>query len=433
MGTKNRRAARELALNVLYQVDVAKLPREEALETALENALVNDSVAEFATKLVRGTLANLADIDSKIAEFSVGWECQRQPAVDRNILRMAAFEILYLEDVPASISISEAIELAKKFSMEESARFINGVLGALVRHTNPVIMKKERNMSAQILDGSATAKQIREEIKEEVARFVAETGVTPHLAVLIIGEDPASKVYVSMKKKACLAAGMLSTVHELPEDSKQEDIVDLIKRLNEDETVHGIMVQHPVPKHLDELEILATVAREKDVDGISRESLGSLVTGEPLFIAATPAGIIELLDRYEIPIQGQHAVVVGRSIILGKPVALYLLNRHATVTVCHTRTRDLGEMTRQADILVAAVGKPEMITGDMLKEGVVVIDAGYNKVEGRDHDVGDVEFESAKEKASWITPVPGGVGPMTIAMLLKNTLKAAKQAVTGQG
>jgi methylenetetrahydrofolate dehydrogenase (NADP+)/methenyltetrahydrofolate cyclohydrolase len=283
-------------------------------------------------------------------------------------------------------------------------------------------------MSAQILDGAATARQIREEIKAEVEEFIARTAVTPHLAVMIVGEDPASKVYVNMKKKACLAAGMISTVHELPENSSQEQIVEIIRQLNADPLVHGIMVQHPVPKHLDELEILATVAREKDVDGISRDSLGSLVTGNPLFIAATPAGIIELLDRYGIPIEGKHAVIVGRSIILGKPVALYLLNRHATITVCHTRTRDLPSIIRQGDILVAAVGKAEMITGDMIKDGAVVIDAGYNKVEGRDKDVGDVQFEQAAEKASWITPVPGGVGPMTIAMLLKNTMKAAKRA-----
>jgi len=288
-------------------------------------------------------------------------------------------------------------------------------------------------MPAQILDGSATARQIREEIRAEVEQFIAKTGVTPHLAVMIVGEDPASQVYVNMKKKACLAAGMLSTVHELPADSKQEDIIKIIRNLNADPNVHGIMVQHPVPKHLDELEILATVAREKDVDGISRDSLGSLMTGDPIFISATPAGIIELLDRHGITIEGKHAVVVGRSLILGKPVAIYLLNRHATVTVCHTRTRDLGEMTRQADILVAAVGKAEMIKGDMIKEGAVVIDAGYNKVEGRQGDVGDVDFEAAKEKASYITPVPGGVGPMTIAMLLKNTMKAARRATGTQG
>lgn len=283
-------------------------------------------------------------------------------------------------------------------------------------------------MPAQILDGLATARQIREEIKAELEQFTARTGVTPHLAVVIVGEDPASQVYVNMKKKAALSAGMLSTVHELPENSSQEQVMDIVKQLSTDPNIHGVMVQHPVPKHLNEQEILDAVAPEKDVDGISRYSLGSLMTGDPMFVAATPAGIIELLDRYNIPIQGRHAVIVGRSIILGKPVALLLLNRHATITVCHTRTRDLGEITRQADILVAAVGKPEMITGDMIKEGAVVIDAGYNKVEGRDKDVGDVEFEAASVKASWITPVPGGVGPMTIAMLLLNTMKAARRS-----
>lgn len=282
-------------------------------------------------------------------------------------------------------------------------------------------------MRAKILDGLATAKTIREEVKAGVEKLIAEHGIVPNLAVVIVGEDPASKVYVNMKRKAAIAAGMLSTVHELPTDSTQEKVEDLVKKLSADPSIHGVMVQHPVPKHLNEQSILDAVAPEKDVDGISRYSLGSLVTGDPLFVAATPAGIIELLDRYNIPIEGQHAVVVGRSIILGKPVALYLLNRHATVTICHTRTRDLAEMTRQADILVAAVGKPEMITGDMIKEGAIVIDAGYNKVEGRDKDVGDVNFEQAAEKASWITPVPGGVGPMTIAMLLRNTLKAASR------
>lgn len=282
-------------------------------------------------------------------------------------------------------------------------------------------------MAATILDGSATAKTIREEVRAGVAELVGTKGVTPHLAVVIVGEDPASQVYVNMKKKAAVAAGMFSTVHELPESSSQEEVLDIVRTLSADPTVHGVMVQHPVPKHLDEQAILDSVSPDKDVDGISRHSLGSLMTGDPMFVAATPAGIIELIDRYNLPIQGQHAVVVGRSIILGKPVALYLLNRHATVTVCHTRTRDLGEMTRQADILVAAVGKAEMITGDMIKDGAIVIDAGYNKVEGRDKDVGDVDYEAALRKASAITPVPGGVGPMTIAMLLSNTLKAARR------
>lgn len=281
-------------------------------------------------------------------------------------------------------------------------------------------------LGALILDGLAMSKTIREEVKAGVQELIASKGIVPNLAVVIVGEDPASKVYVNMKKKAAITAGMLSTVYELPADSTQQQVEGLVERLSADDGIHGVMVQHPVPKHLNEQKILDAVSPEKDVDGISRQSLGSLMTGDPVFVSATPAGIIELLDRYNIPIEGQRAVVVGRSIILGKPVALCLLNRHATVTVCHTRTRDLPDVTRQADILVAAVGKPEMITGDMIKHGAVVIDAGYNKVEGRDKDVGDVHFASAVEKASAITPVPGGVGPMTIAMLLRNTLKAAR-------
>lgn len=293
------------------------------------------------------------------------------------------------------------------------------------------MIKRRSAMAAQILDGSATSKAIKEEVKLEVEAFVQHTGVKPHLSVIIVGKDPASVTYVNMKKKACLAAGMTSTIHELPEDIEQNEVIEIIDQLNSDKHIHGILVQHPLPKHLDEPEILSRVSRMKDVDGISRESLGSLIMGNPLFVAATPSGIIELLDRYGIPIEGKHAVVVGRSIILGKPVALYLLNRNATVTVCHTKTTNLPAITQQADILVAAVGKPEMITGNMIKEGAVVIDAGYNKVEGRPKDVGDVEFESAVQKASWITPVPGGVGPMTIAMLLRNTLKAAKLSLQG--
>jgi methylenetetrahydrofolate dehydrogenase (NADP+)/methenyltetrahydrofolate cyclohydrolase len=281
-------------------------------------------------------------------------------------------------------------------------------------------------MPAKILDGRETAKVIRAEIALEVESFIQKTGIKPHLSVIIVGTDPASVTYVNMKKKACLSAGMSSTVHELPENAEQSQILDIIDRLNNDPHIHGIMLQHPVPKHLDELELLARISHIKDADGISCSSLGSLVTGNPICISATPAGIIELLDRYNIAIEGKHAVVVGRSIILGKPIALYLLNRNATVSICHTKTNDLAGMTKQADILVAAVGRPEIITGDMIKEGAIVIDAGYNKVEGRPKDVGDVEFSSVVEKASWLTPVPGGVGPMTIAMLLKNTMKAAR-------
>lgn len=282
-------------------------------------------------------------------------------------------------------------------------------------------------MTAKILDGAAVAKEIRAGLAEKVEKLKSERGITPRLSVILVGEDPASVTYTRMKKKACEAAGMLSDLIELPTDSTQEQVKAVISDLNADPTVHGIMVQHPVPSHLDELDILSTVAVEKDVDGISASSLGRLVLGTADYVSCTPQGIVTLLERYEIPIKGAEVVVVGRSIILGKPVALALLERHATVTICHSRTKNLADVVRKADIVVAALGKAEFIKGDWIKEGAVVVDAGYNKVEGRDKDVGDVEYEAAAERASWITPVPGGVGPMTIAMLLSQTVKGAEK------
>ena len=282
-------------------------------------------------------------------------------------------------------------------------------------------------MPAQILNGTECAKTIRAEIATKVEELRAQRGIIPHLAAVLVGDDPASTTYVGMKQRACERTGMKSSVHRLPADSSQQQVEELIGLLNEDKDVHGILVQHPVPKGLDEPTILAKLLPEKDVDGIGPYSLGALVSGTADFVACTPLGIIEMMDRYGIEILGKRAVVVGRSVILGKPVALLLLQRHATVTICHTRTRDLPSVTREADILVAACAQAEMIKGDWIKPGAVVIDAGYNRVEGRDTDVGDVEFQSALEVASWITPVPGGVGPMTIAMLLGNTLKAAEK------
>jgi len=282
-------------------------------------------------------------------------------------------------------------------------------------------------LAAKILDGSATAKQIRAELAVRVEKLKAEKGVTPRLSVILVGEDPASVTYTRMKKKACEATGMLSDLIELPADSTQEQVKGIISDLNADPTVHGILVQHPVPGHLDEMDILSTVAPEKDVDGISAISLGRLVLGTADYVSCTPLGIVKLLEHYDIPIKGKEAVVVGRSIILGKPAALALLERHATVTICHSRTVDLPAVVNRADILVAAIGKPEFIKGDWIKPGAVVVDAGYNKVEGRDKDVGDVEYDAAADRASWITPVPGGVGPMTIAMLLAQTVKSAEK------
>lgn len=279
---------------------------------------------------------------------------------------------------------------------------------------------------AVILDGTATARTIRSEVADGVKALQASRVITPHLAAVLIGADPASETYVAMKQKACKWVGMNSSVHRLPADCTQAEAENLVAGLNADPNVSGILVQHPLPKHLHEPAVLDKVSREKDVDGISRVSLGGLINGEPAFPSCTPAGIIELLDRYSISIEGKTAVVVGRSIILGKPVAMMLLNRNATVTICHSRTPNLGEVTRQAEILVAAVGRAELITGDMIKPGAAVLDAGYNRVPDRNHDVGDVNYEQAMRVAGWITPVPGGVGPMTIAILLRNTLHAAE-------
>lgn len=280
-------------------------------------------------------------------------------------------------------------------------------------------------MSASVLDGAAVAAQIREELRPRVQRL-REAGIVPKLSVVLIGDDPASHTYVRMKAKACRSIGIESETFALPHHTSQQEAEKLIDRLNADESVHGILVQHPVPKGLDEIRLLSHLSPDKDVDGISPASLGALVAGVAKFVACTPLGIVELLDRYQIPIEGRRAVIVGRSIILGKPLALLLLQRNATVTVCHTRTRDLPSVTREAEILVAACGRAELITGEMIRPGAVVIDAGYNRVEGRSGDVGDVHFESAAQVASYITPVPGGVGPMTIAMLLSNTVRAAE-------
>jgi len=279
-----------------------------------------------------------------------------------------------------------------------------------------------------VLDGRETARQIRAEVQQRVRDLVGKGHPAPHLAAVLVGDDPASATYVSMKHKACSWVGITSSVHRLPGDANQEEVENLVAALDADPTVHGILVQHPLPRHLNEQAVLDRVSLAKDVDGLSSASMGALVAGVPAFRACTPLGIVELLERYGIPIVGKHAVVAGRSIILGKPVALLLLERHATVTICHSRTVGLPDLTLQADILVAAVGKPELIKGSMIKEGAVVVDAGYNRVEGRKGDVGDVEYETAALRASYITPVPGGVGPMTIAMLLRNTVTAAEMA-----
>lgn len=279
----------------------------------------------------------------------------------------------------------------------------------------------------QIIDGKAIAMKIREGIAEEVKKLKDSKGIIPKLCVVLVGDDPASQVYVRNKEKACAKAGMISDTRRLPSTIKQKELIDIVKSLNPDKSVHGILVQLPLPKGLDPIAALNEISPEKDVDGLHPLNMGKLLRGDdPLFLPCTAHGIMELILSTGVEIKGKEAVVVGRSNIVGKPVALLLLQQHATVTICHSRTSDLGEVTRRADILVASVGSPGIIHGDMVKKGAVVIDVGVNRV--GDKLVGDVDFDGAKEKAAYITPVPGGVGPMTIAMLLKNTLLAAKNS-----
>lgn len=278
---------------------------------------------------------------------------------------------------------------------------------------------------ARILDGRALSRAVRDELKVRVDRLKA-AGVAPRLDAIVASQDPASLAYVAMKQKWCAEAGILSEAFSVGEHTTQAELLAHIRSLNENPAVHGVLLQHPLPKHLNEDEALLTLGPEKDADGITPQSLGRLVADLPGFRCATPLGIMKLLEHYEIPIEGKRAVVMGRSVILGKPVALMLLQRNATVTVAHSRTKDLPDLCREADVLVAAVGRAEMVRGDWIKPGAVVIDAGYNKVEGRKGDVGDVAFDEAAEVASWITPVPGGVGPMTVASLMANAVAAAE-------
>jgi methylenetetrahydrofolate dehydrogenase (NADP+) / methenyltetrahydrofolate cyclohydrolase len=277
-------------------------------------------------------------------------------------------------------------------------------------------------VAARIIDGKQIAAGVRREVREGILRLREHNRGVPGLAVILVGDDPASAAYVRSKGTACEDAGIASRQITLPSYISQDELVETIHMLNRDSGIHGILVQLPLPKHLDERAILEMVDPVKDVDGFTFKSIGRLVENQPGFVPCTPAGILELLDREKIEIAGKHAVVVGRSEIVGKPVALLLLHRHATVTICHSRTADLAAETRRADILIAAAGRPRLFTGDMVKPGAVVIDVGINRVEGQ--LVGDVDFASVAPVASAITPVPGGVGPMTVAMLLCNTLRA---------
>lgn len=272
--------------------------------------------------------------------------------------------------------------------------------------------------------GKEVSDRIKNEMKEQVKELKAK-GINPGLAVILVGEDPASKVYVSNKKKACEYIGINSFEYKLPEETTEAELIELIKKLNNDNTVSGILCQLPVPKHINEEAIINAIDPKKDVDAFHPINVGKIMTGNYDFVPCTPAGVMELINESGIDVCGKECVVVGRSNIVGKPMSMLLLHQNGTVTVCHSRTKDLKEKTKSADILVAAVGIPNFITGDMIKEGAVVIDVGINRIAPKTL-VGDVDFETAKEVAGAITPVPGGVGPMTIAMLMKNTLKAAE-------
>lgn len=277
---------------------------------------------------------------------------------------------------------------------------------------------------AKIIDGKAISAAMRGEIKAEVEALTAR-GVTPGLAVIIVGNDPASEVYVRNKGRACEAVGIHSEIIALPEETKEEELLLKIDELNARRDISGILVQLPLPRHISEKAVTARIIPEKDVDAFSDENVGKITVCAPRFLPCTPAGVMEMLCREGVEIAGKECVVVGRSNIVGKPMALLLLKENGTVTVCHSKTKDLASHTRRADILVAAVGKPKFITGDMIKAGAVVIDVGINRMDDGKL-CGDVDFESAEKVASAITPVPGGVGPMTITMLLKNTVTAAK-------
>lgn len=279
-------------------------------------------------------------------------------------------------------------------------------------------------MTAELLDGKKTASLVRERIAEEVERLKAEGKGVPGLAVVIVGENPASKVYVGQKEKACKAVGFNSILHRLPGDTTQEDLLALVEEMNHDPEIDGILVQLPLPRHMDSDSIIAAIRPEKDVDGFHPINMGKLVTGLKGTEPCTPKGIMYILNEYGIELEGKRAVVLGRSNIVGKPIAHMLMAKNATVTVCHSRTKDMASYTREADVIVAAVGKPKFLTADMVKEGAVIVDVGINRMDSG--LVGDVDFEALKEKASFITPVPGGIGPMTIAMLLQNTLEAFK-------
>lgn len=281
-------------------------------------------------------------------------------------------------------------------------------------------------LSSVLIDGKAIGEKIRDEIKLDTERLI-ERGCRPGLAVVLVGDDQASRAYVRNKQKSSVAAGMNSELIELPIEVSERELLGTVERLNNDSTIHGILVQLPLPPHINESIVIQTISPKKDVDGFHPENVGKMIIGQDSFVSCTPAGIMELLKQTDVEISGKHAVILGRSNIVGKPMGQLLLQKDATVTYCHSKTKNLKEFTKQADILIVAIGHAKYITADHIKQGAIVIDVGMNRDENGKR-CGDVDFESVKEKASAITPVPGGVGPMTVTMLLKNTLKSAQQS-----
>ena len=286
-------------------------------------------------------------------------------------------------------------------------------------------------MAAHLIDGKALSQTVRDQIAKQTAELLARSGIKPGLAAVLVGDDPASHLYVKNKEKACEAVGIYVADHKLPASTTQNELMALIDKLNRDAQIHGILVQLPLPKQIDSKVVLDLVSPDKDADGFHPYNIGRLVEGHPVFDACTPKGVIKMIESTGVGIEGKRAVVVGRSNIVGKPVALMLLHRNATVTVCHSKTKDLPAVCRSAEILVVAIGKARFVTADMVSDGAVVVDVGVNRTaDGK--FVGDVDFEPVSQKAAWISPVPGGVGPMTIAMLLQNTLESAQRAA-GKG
>jgi methylenetetrahydrofolate dehydrogenase (NADP+)/methenyltetrahydrofolate cyclohydrolase len=287
-------------------------------------------------------------------------------------------------------------------------------------------------VTARLIDGKALAQQVRERLAKESAELIAKTGIKPGLATILVGDDPASHLYVKNKQKACDAAGIYIDDHKLPASTTQAELLALIEKKNADPKIHGILVQLPLPKQIDSKTILEAVSPNKDADGFHPYNFGRLVEGHPVFEACTPKGVIKMIESTGVTIEGKRAVVLGRSNIVGKPLALMLLQRNATVTICHSKTKDLPAVCREAELLLVAIGKAKFVTADMVREGAVVIDVGTNRLpDGK--VVGDVDFEAVSQKAAWISPVPGGVGPMTIAMLLENTVESAKRLAEGLG